>query len=178
MDTPIGQTQSKTRAAHQKTLRGKEGFEMKTAMGMEKVKVWISENLGTKIATRLFRGLALGVLLVTATGIYFSINPGEAGSPLVREHTEVNLEINTAGQHNASFPLSAAEIEGWPEYTLAGRSGHLAVRPLVSEQIELIKDYDMVGILWRINGQGKVVEVPIDGVLFDLSRVEFYPEAE
>jgi hypothetical protein len=58
---------------------------MKTAMGMEKAKVWISENLGTKLATRLFRGLALGVLLAAGTGIYFSINQGEAGSPLASE---------------------------------------------------------------------------------------------
>jgi hypothetical protein len=62
-------------------LELKEGFEMKTSTGIEKPKFWISENLGTKMATRLFRGLALGVLLAAATGIYFSINHGEAGSP-------------------------------------------------------------------------------------------------
>ncbi len=99
---------------------------MKTAMGMDKAKVWISGNLGTKIATRLFRGVALGALLVAATGLYFSINQGDAGSTLASEHTEANPEINTAGQHNASFPLSAAEIEGWPEYTLAGLYGPIS----------------------------------------------------
>jgi hypothetical protein len=92
MNTPIGQTQSKTTAAYQKGFGGMEGFEMKTAMGMEKVKVWISETVGTRIATRLFRGLALGALLVAATGLYFSINQGEAGSPLVSEQTDVYPE--------------------------------------------------------------------------------------
>jgi phage head maturation protease len=81
MSAPVVQTQSKTGKGYQKSLELKEGFEMKTATGIEKSKVWISENLGTKMATRLFRGLALGVLLAAATGLYFSINQGEAGSP-------------------------------------------------------------------------------------------------
>jgi hypothetical protein len=92
MNTPVGQSQSKTRAAHQKTFRGKEGFEMKTAMGMEKAKVRVSGTEGTNIATRLFRGLALGALLVAATGLYFSINQGEAGSPLVSKQADVYPE--------------------------------------------------------------------------------------
>jgi hypothetical protein len=90
----------------------KEGNEMKTSVGMDKAKIWISGNLGTKIATRLFRGLALGVLLVAGTGLYFSINQGEAGSPASREETGCYAEIDqsacTRDQLTASLGLHSS----------------------------------------------------------------------
>jgi len=147
MDTPMGQTQSKTRAAHQKTLRGKEGFEMKTAMVMGKAKVWISETVGTKIATRLFRGLALGVLVVAATGIYFSINQGEAGSPLISEQAEVYPEFNMVGRYG---PLSF-EIPEDPAPISGSR--------LSFEKLEFAQELELMGMPWRVDDEGKVVVV-------------------
>ena len=81
---------------------------MKTTMGMEKAKVWISEKLGAKIATRLFRGLALGVLLVAGTGLYFSINQGEAGSPAVSEQTQCYPEVDVSLCSRVSLMASFA----------------------------------------------------------------------
>jgi hypothetical protein len=100
MTTPRGQTQRNARAAHQKTLGLKEGLEVETTMGMGKVKVWISEKLGAKIANRVFRGLALGILLAAGTGLYFSINQGEAGSPLVSEQIQCYPEDHVVCLHD------------------------------------------------------------------------------
>ena len=129
---------------------------MKTTMGMDKAKVWISEKLGAKIATRVFRGLALGVLLAAGTGLYFSINQGEAGSSLVSEQPQCYPEIDVASCSRVSLMASFAPA------SVPGPSIRLS-----KEQLELIEDYDMVGIHWRIDERGNVVEVPIDGVVFD-----------
>jgi hypothetical protein len=99
---------------------------METTMGMGKVKVWISEKLGAKIATRVFRGLALGVLLVAGTGLYFSINQGEAGSSLVSERIgcypeeEYNArpcvsDLSAINPGEAGSPLVSERIGCYPE---------------------------------------------------------------
>jgi hypothetical protein len=79
MSAPTGQTKGKPRKADQGSLKLKEGLEMKAAV--EKGRVWISEHLGTKVAIRALRGLAVGALVVAGTGLYFSVSQGEAGSP-------------------------------------------------------------------------------------------------
>jgi len=187
MDTPAGQTQSNTRAEHQKTLRFKEGIEMKTPMGMDKVKVWISEKLGAKIATRVFRGLAVGVLLAAGTGLYFSINQGEAGSPSSGSEITQALEVEELEAAVIGVPaylgskaavdfevvrlLTSEQIQDLPgfmrtevwlpgeTYAASAVTQHEAVRPLSIEQLELIQDLEMTGFLWRIDDQGRVVVV-------------------
>jgi hypothetical protein len=54
---------------------------MMMTMGTKNLKVWISEKLPTRLGTKLFRGLALGALLVAATLLYISMIQGEARSP-------------------------------------------------------------------------------------------------
>jgi hypothetical protein len=59
----------------------KEEFAMMMATGTKNVKVWISENLRTRLGAKVFLGLALGALLLAGTTMYFSISQGVAGSP-------------------------------------------------------------------------------------------------
>jgi hypothetical protein len=168
MSAPVVQTRSKTGKAYQKSLELKEGFEMKTAIGIEKSKVWISQNLGTKMATRLFRGLALGVLLVAGTGIYFSINQGEVGSSASVDPNEVWAEID-----------SGTPIHHLVKYHLPtqGKVGRFLSR----EQLELSQDYEMVGMPWRVDDQGRVVVVEAPQPSFSpcpVAQTEVWSEIE
>jgi len=178
MDTPAGQTQSNTRAARQKTLGFKEGLEMKTTMGMDKAKVWISEKLGAKIATRLFRGLALGVLLVAGTGLYFSINQGEAGSPLASEQGACYPLYPELGPCPSDFVTVAPTTvdrygryvfdEVLPEDLKRGVAGS----PAVSEQFEDWPEVGFDSYAYHLLTQGKAVNP------FSTMETGCYPEIQ
>jgi hypothetical protein len=49
---------------------------MMMAMGTKNVKVWISENLRTRLGAKVFLGLALGALLLAGTTMYSSMSQG------------------------------------------------------------------------------------------------------
>jgi hypothetical protein len=171
---------------------------MKTSVGMDKAKVWISENLGAKMATKLFRGVALGALLVAATGIYFSINQGAAGSPLASEQGACYPLYPELGPCPSDFVTVAPTTvdrydrglfdEVLPEDLKQGT----VVSPLTIEQFE---DWPEVGFDSRtyhrfISEQGKVgshlsreqastVIDRYDRGLFDeipAAAVEYWPE--
>ena len=74
MKAPI-KNQNKVRAAHQKMLALKEEGEMKMATQMTKIKQYLSKGLGTQHPAKILGGLALGALLVTATGIALPSQP-------------------------------------------------------------------------------------------------------
>jgi hypothetical protein len=172
---------------------------MNTTMGMEKAKVWLSETVGTKIAARLFRGLALGALLVAATGLYFTINQGEAGSPLVSEQSEVPPEFRqteiwfTSGDLAGSSPVSE-RIGCYPEDNVVCLYGQFLAdvlaepglttgSPLSNEQLEFTQDLEMMGVPWRIDAEGKVVVVeaarkPIAGSPSVREQSQCYPELD
>jgi hypothetical protein len=69
----------------------KEEFAMMMTTGTKNLKMWITENLPTRLGTKLFRGLALGALLVAATLLYFSMIQGEARSPSASGETTWTL---------------------------------------------------------------------------------------
>jgi hypothetical protein len=91
MSAPV-QTQSEARETHQRVFQLKEGFAMMLTMGTKNLKVWISENLRTRLGTKLLRGLALGALLVAATLLYSSMSQDEARSPSASGETTRALQ--------------------------------------------------------------------------------------
>jgi hypothetical protein len=65
---------------------------MMMTMGTKNLKMWISEKLPNRLATKIFRGLALGALLVAATLLYSSMSQDEARSPSASSETTRALQ--------------------------------------------------------------------------------------
>lgn len=65
---------------------------MMMTMGTKNLKMWISEKLPNRLATKIFRGLALGTLIVAATLLYISMIQGEARSPSASDETTWALQ--------------------------------------------------------------------------------------
>ncbi len=66
----------------------KEEIEMRLTTPITEVKNWISREAGTIITGNVIRGLAVGVLLMAGTGMYFGMTGGSEGSsPLSSEGT-------------------------------------------------------------------------------------------
>jgi hypothetical protein len=91
MSAPI-QTQSEAKETYQRVFQLKEEFAMMLPMATKNLKMWITENLGTRLGSKLLRGLALGALLVAATLLYISMIQGEARSPSASSETTWALQ--------------------------------------------------------------------------------------
>ncbi len=116
MSSPAIIEQSKVRAGCRKFAKIKEEIEMRLTTPITEVKNWVSREAGTIITGNAIRGLAVGVLLIAGTGMYFGITAGdEADNPASSERTtnfpvdwEADLEA-----YRSSFPNYVDE-EGNP----------------------------------------------------------------
>ena len=91
--------QNKVRTAHQNFLKLKEEGEMKLATQITKVKLYLSKGLGTRHPVKILGVLALGALLLTATGMHFLPNHAD----------EVDSRSST--ERTTVYPLDDIEIE-------------------------------------------------------------------
>ncbi len=88
MSSPAIKKQSGVRVGFREVAKIKEGIEMRLTMQIKEVKNLVSREAGTIITGNAIRGLAVGVLLMAGTGMYFGITAGgEEGNPDSSERT-------------------------------------------------------------------------------------------
>ena len=119
---------------------------MKLTMHITEVKNWVSREAGTIITGNVIRGLAVGVLLMAGTGMYFGMTAGSAGSShlssegttafpsqewhdLMASGLEADLEsyrsflpnyVDEEGNPLASEPTTAFPSQDWHDLLAAG----------------------------------------------------------
>ena len=80
MQTKQNKNENKFQVAYQEILKVKEGFEMKVTKPITNVTTRISQGLGSKTPAKVLGGLAVGALMLAATGL--AIETGQASSGL------------------------------------------------------------------------------------------------
>ncbi len=108
MNAPQIEAQSKIRGAFQRILELKEGWEMSRMIGMKQAATWIHDGLGTITTGIMLRGLALGILLMAATGMYFGMTSGGA-SEATSTH-EVDSEFRFTDLDDPDEQLSVQDL--------------------------------------------------------------------
>jgi hypothetical protein len=183
MNTPDVNTQNKPSTVHQELGKFKEEQEMKTATLTAKVNIWLHEHLALKTPIKLLVGLALGALVMAATALPLGTTyADEPARPLTSEGIQCYPEDNVVCLYDpflaevlpnpalaTDTTVSGVQFEEWPEagfdsYTyhrFMVEQGKVGSR-LSKEQLELIREYDTLGMDWRIDDYGRVVvfEVP------------------
>ena len=88
MSSPAIKRQSRVRAGFPEVAKIKEENEMRLTTHITDVKNWLFREAGTITAGKAIRGLAVGVLIMAGTGMYFGITAGdEEGNPASSERT-------------------------------------------------------------------------------------------
>ena len=163
MNSAVSQVQNRVQRVYQEISKFKEGFEMKSAKRITKLNTRLHETLAGKAPAKFLRGLALGSLLAAAAVLPFG--PAYADEPSRPLSSEQIVCYEEVGLCSNQFEALSRDYPVYHELDQV-RGGH----PLSREQIDLIQDYEIAGIHWGIDGQGVVVEVPIDGVFFDVVK--------
>ena len=88
MTAPVIKRQSNVRVGYREVAKIKEEIEMRLTMHITEVKNWVSREAGIISAGKAIRGMAVGVLLMAGTGMYFGMTVGdEEGNPGSSEPT-------------------------------------------------------------------------------------------
>ena len=74
------QNENKFQLVYQKILKVKGGFEMKGTNHITDVTTWLPKGLKSKTVAKVLGGLAIGALMLTATGL--AIETGQASDPV------------------------------------------------------------------------------------------------
>ena len=91
MSAPATQGQTKPNGAFQEIKMTLEELEMKLAVDINNIKTVVSEGLRLKTTAAILGGLALGAILMTATGLSFGTTNADGPSrPLVTEKTVID----------------------------------------------------------------------------------------
>ena len=94
MSSPAIKRQSGVRVGYREVAIIREEIEMGLTMHITEVKNWVSRGSGTITAGQAIRGLAIGVLSLAGTGMYFGITAGgEDANPFARTNKGIN-ELN------------------------------------------------------------------------------------
>ena len=87
---------------------------MRLTIHIAEVKNWVSRETGTITAGKAIRGLAVGVLLMAGTGMYFGITAGdEDGNPASNVGTEV---LSSQDWHDLVAAGMEADIESFRSF--------------------------------------------------------------
>ena len=108
MNAPQIEAQSKIRGAFQQILELKEGWEMRMTKGMKQTAAWIHDGLATTTKANIVRGLASGILLMAATGMYFGVTFG--GTSEATSTHEVDSEYRFTDLDDPDDHLSVQDL--------------------------------------------------------------------
>ena len=111
MSAPQVEAQSKIRGAFQQILELKEGWEMSMKKGMKQAAAWIHDGLATITTGKMLRGLAMGILLMAATGMYFGMTSGSASEATTTPPSyEVDSEFRFTDLDSVDDLLSVEDL--------------------------------------------------------------------
>ena len=86
--------ENKFQAAYQEILKVKEGFEMKVTNHITDLTTRLSKGLSNKTAAKVLGGLAVGALMLAATGLAMGREfTGEAGLPTASDSIQEPVEV-------------------------------------------------------------------------------------
>ncbi len=94
MNEPTNNHQDQTKEAYQEILKVKEGFEMKVTNHITDVTTWLSKGLSNKTPAKVLGGLAVGALILAATGLAMGREfTGEVGLPTASDSIQAPVEV-------------------------------------------------------------------------------------
>ncbi len=114
MSSPAIKRQSRVRVGYREIGKIKEEIEMRLTTPITEVKNWVSREAGTIITANAIRGLAVGVLLMAGTGMYFGMTASSEGSnPVSSEGTKA---FPAQDQHEQMAAGLEADIESYRSF--------------------------------------------------------------
>lgn len=114
MSSPAIKGQSKVRAGHRKVAKIKEEIDMRLTMHLTEAKNLVSRRWGSISAGQAIRGLAVGVLIMAGTGMYFGIIPGnQEGNPASSEGATA---FPTQDRHELMAAGLEADLESYRSF--------------------------------------------------------------
>jgi hypothetical protein len=146
MSAPEFQTQDQARKAYNNTVKFKEGWKMKVATQITKVKMVISKGLAPQHPVKLVGILALGALLMAGTAVQFAPKSNDEKSGPSSVSPAVEVVIYPEDDPYASMTLDefdrAVGTENAPSYNQLRATESIQERLEVQGILEDMQDHN------------------------------------